>query len=699
MAINPAQNAFDALRNIKNANTGFTGITREQSGSVGLNTFKNIWGAISGRYKSNVEQEEQEREKFTKLSLKAAGLPETEENLEKYAFRVDPFGQAGIRASTVKAATTYVSKLGRFKNWFKQGFSGRKVPGEGALRFTEELDDAAKLVIEKFTTAVKEAKPVRTTTELARTAERGKRVPRAMATLHRIGGRKGFELSTKKLGGTLPKAKYEGIEGLFKENEIDDLFNIIKDRKDLDYFTQLNTSKGLNKMLVGEIPTTQELKLLQNTFGKNLVDALRSKREFWAKLKDAGVEIVNIPRALISSMDMSAPFRQGVLFVARKPKQFFKAFVTMPKQFGSQRIFDETMYTIQRGQRFKGMQQAGLEFTDITGQAIGYGAKEERFMSNFATRFPIVGRLVKASERAYVGFLNKLRADVWDDIARQYEKNGITIQSDPEVYEGLARFINTFTGRGKLPASIEGAAPALNGVLFSPRLMASRLSALNPAFYAKLPDPVRKEAAKAMLSFVATGLGVVSLASLHPDADVSTDPTSSDFGKIRIGNARWDIWGGFQQYVRVASQILLQETTSATSGKKYDVGGFGFKGMQKSSYGGKNQLELAWQFIQGKFAPTTALVADLMRGQTLVGEDVEFGGEMWNKFIPLYIQDMYDAYEDMGWGGVSGVGAPAFFGVGTQTFKARGKTGALGLPILPELPSLPELPKLPKGAF
>jgi hypothetical protein len=40
---------------------------------------------------------------------------------------------------------------------------------------------------------------------------------------------------------------------------------------------------------------------------------------------------------------------------------------------------------------------------------------------------------------------------------------------------------------------------------------------------------------------------------------VEIDPRSTDFGKIKVGNIRWDIWGGFQQWVRVASQLATGE--------------------------------------------------------------------------------------------------------------------------------------------
>ncbi len=58
--------------------------------------------------------------------------------------------------------------------------------------------------------------------------------------------------------------------------------------------------------------------------------------------------------------------------------------------------------------------------------------------------------------------------------------------------------------------------------------------------------------------------------------DVEVDPRSPDFGKARIGNTRYDMLGGFGQYLRLGAQIGTQSTISSTTGKKTKLGsGFG----------------------------------------------------------------------------------------------------------------------------
>ena len=184
---------------------------------------------------------------------------------------------------------------------------------------------------------------------------------------------------------------------------------------------------------------------------------------------------------------------------------------------------------------------------------------------------------------------------------------------------------------------------------------------------------------------VGTGTAVVSLASLHPDADIETDPRSSDFGKIKIGNARWDVWGGFQQWFVLGARLMTGESKAAASGKIREI--------DPNKFPFDSRLDSVLKFGVQKLAPIPALVTDLLRGQTAVGEELGIGEQALNKLVPLYIQDIYEAIkeeEDIGLG--VGIGVPAFFGVGTQIFDSSDESkGKLGLPKLPQLPKIKKI--------
>lgn len=539
-------------------------------------------------------------------------------------------------------------------------------------------------VVSKLVSAINDAKPIRKTTEALYTAERAKRVATGAERLAQ-GGEQGFKAALGALKGELPKANFESARSLFSQDEVDQLFNHIKDHP-TDFFDKINAATGLSKILgkgSGSIPTDSELKTLQKIFGPGLITAVRSKRPAWDKVKEGIANVLNVPRAVMSSFDMSAPFRQGVVLVASKPKQGADAFKEMVKYFGSEKIFKAAMEEISNRPSAPLMKQSGLAITDIGGQAIGLSNKEEQFMSNLAERIPILGRVVKASERAYVGFLNKIRADVFDNLSNEFIKGGIDPSERPEVFKNLAEFVNTASGRGNL-GKLSTAAPLLNGIFFSPRFMASRVRMLNPAWYFKLEPEVRKEAAKDFLTFVGAGIGALSLAKLG-GASVETDPRSTDFGKIRLGNTRYDVWAGFQQWVRVAAQLITGEVESTSSGR--------IRPLDKKVFPNESRLDHALSFIEGKLAPVPGLITDLMRGQTLVGEPIA-SEQFYSKLIPLYMQDLVEAAKDSGLPGAAAVGLPAFFGVGVQTYKPTKTKKTSPLPALPALPSLPSLPTL-----
>ncbi|GAH10201.1 unnamed protein product, partial [marine sediment metagenome] len=259
-------------------------------------------------------------------------------------------------------------------------------------------------------------------------------------------GEAGFFKALGKLKGELPKPKFEPVKDLLKQVEVDDLFNYIK-QAPLDFYNKISAATGLSKVLGGGgIPTNSELKLLRDIFGKELVETILKKRPWQKRLAENITEVLNLPRTLMTAFDMSAWLRQGGMLTAAKPKQALPNVWKMVKSFGSDKFFKEAMNEITERPTYPLMKQSGLSLTEISGDTIGFAAREEGFLSNFAQKIPIVGKLVKASERAYVGFLNLLRADVYDDVAGEFRKGGFTPEANPKVFKDLAKFINNATG-------------------------------------------------------------------------------------------------------------------------------------------------------------------------------------------------------------------------------------------------------------
>jgi hypothetical protein len=298
------------------------------------------------------------------------------------------------------------------------------------------------------------------------------------------------------------------------------------------------------------------------------------------------------------------------------------------------------------------MQQSRLSLTDL-GTVLT--EREERFMSNWAEKIPVAGQLVKASSRAYTGFLNKFRSDVFSSMVDNSKAIGLNPETDLVLAESIAKFVNSATGRGSL-GTFQGAAKVLNSVFFSPRLIASRMNLLNPVYYVNLQPSVRKQALKSLFAFagaVSTTLGLAKLAG----ADVQTDPRSTDFLKIKIGNTRLDVMGGFQQYLVAASRLISGETISSTTGEAIKMGE-GYKPLTRYAILGR--------IMESKEAPIASFITTLLKGQNFRGEDIDVSEEIINRLTPMITQDLMDLYKDNP--AMLPLGALASFGIGTQTY-------------------------------
>ena len=142
----------------------------------------------------------------------------------------------------------------------------------------------------------------------------------------------------------------------------------------------------------------------------------------------------------------------------------------MFKQFGSERVYRGVMDDIKARDTYPLMEESGLSLSDM---GHDLSQREEAFMSQWAERIPGVGRVVRASERGFFGFLNKLRADTFDDLVRRSIAAGVDFKANPKALSDIASFVNAATGRGNL-GKLNSSAPLLNGLFFSPRLIASR---------------------------------------------------------------------------------------------------------------------------------------------------------------------------------------------------------------------------------
>jgi hypothetical protein len=184
-----------------------------------------------------------------------------------------------------------------------------------------------------------------------------------------------------------------------------------------------------------------------------------------------------------------------------------------------------------------------------------------------------------------------------------------------------------------------------------------------------VPKEVRVAYYKDFASLVGTGLAVSALAHYGMGASVETDPRSSDFGKIRDGDTRFDIWGGMVQYIRLIAQITTGQTKQASNGKITELNG-------KGAFG-QTEGDVMLRFIRGKLAPIPGTFVDLKTHRDVVGNKVTWQDALERNLMPLILNDLHDAYKDNGVKQVFKTLIPSTFGVGVSTYKSDANTKTL----------------------
>ena len=446
------------------------------------------------------------------------------------------------------------------------------------------------------------------------------------------------------------KEQFAVKAGLMTTKEVRSLMRSIYEASE-NGLASRDTAQALHSMFLGsgELLAPRHFKELTGIFGADFGKALQGLSGMKQGLFDKVVDILNIPRAVLASTDISAVGRQGLILGLSRPKNVPTSFGRMMKALFSEKAALETDTAMRATKEFRDFTQMGGYFAPIAKTAAA-AIREETFVTPLTARIPFVRR----SERAFVTYLNSLRLGAWRDASNAYRAQG----AGQKELKSLARFIDMASGRGDIPKSLEKFAPALNTILFSPRLQVATLSLpkqLGRMLLSGNPYE-RKEAARALVTFAGAGTGLIALLQATGiSGKTATDPRAGDFGKIKIGETRFDIWRGYVQYIRFISQMMTGERLSA--------------------FGNMNKVkrdEVAWRFLQSKSSPAFGLLVDLMKGENYQGEPLfeKTTGAIKtarNRFMPLAIQDIMDAVEQNGEVG-AWVGIPAVLGVGSLTY-------------------------------
>ncbi len=398
-----------------------------------------------------------------------------------------------------------------------------------------------------------------------------------------------------------------------------------------------------------DVPVSRAKKIYDNRIQELQFRRDKMKKEINRKIQDmkpasAFKTLVENPfnefRALMTSGEFSAVGRQGGILSIANPMQAANILPKMLKGAISEKAahkIDQTLRTGNPNSRPNALlyEKAGLHLPDPD-IVDSPRSSEEAFQTNLpittalsrVTHIP-VDQIVHGSGRAYITYLNLLRADMFDKMTAGLAKNG---EPDTKEAKAIADFINVATGRGHL-GSLEKSISALNTIFFAPRYVASRFqflseplraagaTALTKAGAKRFADKqslyggtretdklIAKEYAKYGMGMAAI-LGIAALAGPELGVEVEKDPRSTDFLKLKIGNTRVDLLSGLQQAaVFIAKQASKQSKSTAT-GEVEDMDA-------------RRWLENATRFGRGKLSPLLGTALDLTLRQDVVGNQV-----------------------------------------------------------------------------
>lgn len=527
----------------------------------------------------------------------------------------------------------------------------------------------------QITDTLAEAQKTRALQEQSYSAERSERIGHAQGIDPSLSGTERYKAQLAQLKGPLAKEDYTGLSGHLSPTEQESLFTKIQqeiqNHPDIQGFGEINAQTAARKVIFGEggVPTNSELNLLKKLdpgLGQAAKEDVAAHNERLNAIQTFGQkvgQIAGLPREIMATADFSGGLRQGLAAATRHPVVFAKAFAGQFKNFASEDAYHEGEKAIYDHPDYPLLHQSGTAILELDKKL---GPTEEKFISNLGEKIPVVGHLIRASNRAYTGLLNNMRANIFYDKVATLKNAGYDLNS-PENFKllkDLGKVINTSTGRGDL-GRFEAAGHALSTALFAPRLIASRLSMLDPRYYINLEPPARKEALQTLLSLGAFGTGILGLADLA-GGKVSKDPTNADFGKVRIGDTRIDPLGGYAQYIRLGAQLAEGKKTNSTTGATTELG----KGIAASRW------DVFANFLTNKEAPVPSFVTTALKGKDAAGNPVNYKKEVLSRFTPLLAQDLNDLYSHPQGGSGSNVGrigsaVAGTFGAGLQTYSAQ----------------------------
>jgi hypothetical protein len=303
-------------------------------------------------------------------------------------------------------------------------------------------------------------------------------------------------------------------------------------------------------------------------------------------------------------------------------------------------------------------------YKDAIKNGLALGKRDDFFSSALPSKIPLAGRAYSASELAYDSMAQNLRLGLYKKFVGGEVANAAKKGYDlaPDYAKNFSTMINSMTGRGDLGRA-NAVAGQLNLLMYSARFMKSNIDQLilHPIGIGigGIGSAAQKAAAVNLGRSVAATVGIMALANSLKPGSAEFDPRSSDFAKIKIGNARFDLTGGQGQYLIFLAKLFSGQTKSTTTGITLP----------------NDATKLSSNFIRSKLSPVAGNLWDnIISKQYYNGEKPSFIGQLRELFMPIGLGNVV---ENLNSGMVNEAflnGFADFFGIGATSYSPSGGT-------------------------
>lgn len=356
--------------------------------------------------------------------------------------------------------------------------------------------------------------------------------------------------------------------------------------------------------------------------------------------------------AVVASFDNSFMGRQGLRTLITHPKTWYN--------MASKSIID--FY-----KTLKGQQAIDAVWADVLSRPNYINGEydraklipraEEQFPTSLPKKVPVVGRVFKASEDAFVGSAIRARIDIFDLLKEKAINNGVK-WNDTQVKDN-GKMISSLTSRGTFGQANE----TLRIVLWAPRMIKANWDILtvHTGGIGLETSFARKEAALNLVKYIGTAAVVMNIANAISPGSAEDDPTSSNFGKIKIGNTTFDYTGGAASLIVLAARLSTNMSKSPTTGIKKELG---------TGYGQRTRYDVFIDFLSGKTTPPISAVIMWAKGRNFQGEKPTAKSSVYGAFTPIAVQNAIELKDDSSVEAVIGVILDVF-GINANTYQAK----------------------------